>query len=277
MPYKVRKLPLKNSYRVYNAQTHKIHAYGTSKLKATRQMRLLQSLEGSGMRSNPDVDVFAYSSYPKLQRDLEMSYGSGTAPSAMRPTYPPEYMDREEEFTVEDLRAILQQPYAMEALNYMLSSESPAFHRIARKLQSQSPVRFLETELSIFDGIRETLYQDEYEPNNLSNWALYGTIDPQSVPAIPISNLDLVDNNDRRIIPTSSNFQEAEALFGLGDLSQELRNDVIMLARQMRGEDNELSRLLNVLISDDLLPLSEVNNMIRIINRQRNKNHSLIR
>ena len=45
MPYKIRKLPNKNRYRVYNAVTGQIHAYNTTKVKAVRQLRLLKSLE----------------------------------------------------------------------------------------------------------------------------------------------------------------------------------------------------------------------------------------
>lgn len=45
MPYKIRKLPNKNRYRVYNARTGEVHAYNTTKKKAERQKRLLEALE----------------------------------------------------------------------------------------------------------------------------------------------------------------------------------------------------------------------------------------
>ena len=68
MPYKIRRLPYKNSYRVYNIETGKIHSYGTSKENAERQRRLLYMIEGSGGFSE-------YYDYPKLQRDLMMGSG----------------------------------------------------------------------------------------------------------------------------------------------------------------------------------------------------------
>lgn len=45
MPYKMRKLPYKNLYRVYNSRTGKIHAYATTKKKAEAQMRLMRMQE----------------------------------------------------------------------------------------------------------------------------------------------------------------------------------------------------------------------------------------
>jgi len=45
MPYKMRKLPNKNKYRVYNSRTGEIHAYSTSKKKAEAQIRLLRGLK----------------------------------------------------------------------------------------------------------------------------------------------------------------------------------------------------------------------------------------
>lgn len=45
MPYKLRKLPNKNKWRVYNSSTGEIHAYSTTKDKAQAQLRLLRSLK----------------------------------------------------------------------------------------------------------------------------------------------------------------------------------------------------------------------------------------
>jgi hypothetical protein len=45
MPYKIRKLPNQNKYRVYNSNTGKIHAEHTTLKKAEAQLRLLKSLE----------------------------------------------------------------------------------------------------------------------------------------------------------------------------------------------------------------------------------------
>jgi len=44
MPYKLRKLPNKNLYRVYNPKTKVIHAMGTTKAKAKAQVRILNSI-----------------------------------------------------------------------------------------------------------------------------------------------------------------------------------------------------------------------------------------
>ena len=41
MPYKIRKMPNKNCYRVSNAITGKIHAYCTSRKKAEAQIRVM--------------------------------------------------------------------------------------------------------------------------------------------------------------------------------------------------------------------------------------------
>lgn len=45
MPYKMRKLPLSKLYRVYNADTGQIYAYGTTLEKAVKQIRYLHMLE----------------------------------------------------------------------------------------------------------------------------------------------------------------------------------------------------------------------------------------
>jgi len=48
MPISMRKLPNQELYRVYNKATKKVHAKGTTKEKATRQMRLLNMLDRKG-------------------------------------------------------------------------------------------------------------------------------------------------------------------------------------------------------------------------------------
>ena len=45
MPYTIRKLPLKNSYKVINTLTKKIHSKHTSLDKAKAQVRLLYMIE----------------------------------------------------------------------------------------------------------------------------------------------------------------------------------------------------------------------------------------
>ena len=45
MPYKMRKLPRQNKYRVYNAETKRIISYGTTKTKAKKQIRLLNAIK----------------------------------------------------------------------------------------------------------------------------------------------------------------------------------------------------------------------------------------
>jgi hypothetical protein len=45
MPYKIRKLPNKNKYRVYNSNTGEIHAHSTSLENAKSQLRLLYMIE----------------------------------------------------------------------------------------------------------------------------------------------------------------------------------------------------------------------------------------
>ena len=49
MPFKIRKLPSQNSYRVYNPITKKIYSYSTTKEKAQKQIRLLNYLELSSL------------------------------------------------------------------------------------------------------------------------------------------------------------------------------------------------------------------------------------
>lgn len=44
MPYKVRKLPNKDLYRVYNTETKEIKAYGTTLEKAKAMVRLLNAV-----------------------------------------------------------------------------------------------------------------------------------------------------------------------------------------------------------------------------------------
>ena len=45
MPYKSRKVPRRNCYRVYNRKTRKVFAKCTSKIKAKKQIRLLHALQ----------------------------------------------------------------------------------------------------------------------------------------------------------------------------------------------------------------------------------------
>jgi hypothetical protein len=45
MPIKIRKMPNKQCWRVYNAETGQIHSYCTTLAKAKAQKRLLDSLE----------------------------------------------------------------------------------------------------------------------------------------------------------------------------------------------------------------------------------------
>lgn len=45
MPYKIRKLPNKDLYRVYNKDTGKIFSYGTTLEKAKKQIRFLHMIE----------------------------------------------------------------------------------------------------------------------------------------------------------------------------------------------------------------------------------------
>jgi len=44
MPYKIRKLPNKEKYRVYNSETKEIKAYGTSLKNAKSMVRLLNAI-----------------------------------------------------------------------------------------------------------------------------------------------------------------------------------------------------------------------------------------
>ncbi len=45
MPYSMRKMPNKQCYRVYNKKSRRVFAKCTSKKRATRQIRLLRSIE----------------------------------------------------------------------------------------------------------------------------------------------------------------------------------------------------------------------------------------
>ena len=45
MPYKSRKVPRRNCYRVSNRKTKKVFARCTSKAKADKQLRLLRALQ----------------------------------------------------------------------------------------------------------------------------------------------------------------------------------------------------------------------------------------
>ena len=46
MPYVMRKLPNKDLYTVKNAQTKKVHSYGSTKAAAEAQVRLLDAVGG---------------------------------------------------------------------------------------------------------------------------------------------------------------------------------------------------------------------------------------
>lgn len=45
MPYKIRKLPKSQLYRVYNSDTKKIHAKATTLENAVKQVRFLHMIE----------------------------------------------------------------------------------------------------------------------------------------------------------------------------------------------------------------------------------------
>ena len=47
MPYKTRKMPGRNCYRVYNAKTKKTFAKCTTKSNAVKQLRLLRAIENN--------------------------------------------------------------------------------------------------------------------------------------------------------------------------------------------------------------------------------------
>lgn len=49
MPYKMRKMPNRPCYKVYNKESKKVYSKCTTKKKAKSQMRLLRMLEGKGM------------------------------------------------------------------------------------------------------------------------------------------------------------------------------------------------------------------------------------
>lgn len=51
MPLKVRKLPLKLIYKVYNPDTKKVYAKGTTKKKAEKILRILGRYKLSKVRS----------------------------------------------------------------------------------------------------------------------------------------------------------------------------------------------------------------------------------
>jgi hypothetical protein len=53
MPYKVRKLPNQDLYKVYNADTGRVYSHHTTKRNANKQLRLLQMTGGGG---NPEMD-----------------------------------------------------------------------------------------------------------------------------------------------------------------------------------------------------------------------------
>lgn len=52
MPWKIRKLPNKNRFRVYNAETGEIHAKGTSLENAKKQVRLLYLVEKTAYKKS---------------------------------------------------------------------------------------------------------------------------------------------------------------------------------------------------------------------------------
>lgn len=52
MPFKIRKLPNKELYRVYNADTGDVLAKGTTKKKAEAQLRLLNSIYEKELKKN---------------------------------------------------------------------------------------------------------------------------------------------------------------------------------------------------------------------------------
>ena len=68
MPYKIRKLPNQNSYKVYNANTGKVYSKSSTLDNANKQIRLLHMIEGQGLEN--------YYDYPKLQKDLQIA-GTG--------------------------------------------------------------------------------------------------------------------------------------------------------------------------------------------------------
>ena len=47
MPYTMRKIPGKNTYRVYNKKTKRVYAKSTTKSKAQKQLRLLRAIENN--------------------------------------------------------------------------------------------------------------------------------------------------------------------------------------------------------------------------------------
>jgi len=68
MPFAIRKIRGKNLYSVKNTQTGTVHSYGTTLDKAKKQVRLLYSLEGKGLKTD-DVKEFIHAGYTPEKED----------------------------------------------------------------------------------------------------------------------------------------------------------------------------------------------------------------
>lgn len=68
MPFTIRKIRGKNLYSVKNTQTGVIHSYGSTLENAKKQVRLLYSLEGKGLKTE-DVKGFIDASYTPNQEN----------------------------------------------------------------------------------------------------------------------------------------------------------------------------------------------------------------
>lgn len=73
MPYELKRIKGEDLYKVYNTETGKVHSMGSTLENAKKQINLLNRIEAGKGMDNFD----SYSDYPKLQRDLRMSVGSG--------------------------------------------------------------------------------------------------------------------------------------------------------------------------------------------------------
>jgi|688.fasta_scaffold1076277_2 hypothetical protein len=78
MPFAIRKIRGQDLYKVYNKETGEIHSKGSTKQNSIKQMKLLYMIENEkNKKVGGMIDDSKYSNYPKLQRDLNLSYGSG--------------------------------------------------------------------------------------------------------------------------------------------------------------------------------------------------------
>jgi hypothetical protein len=169
MPYKIRKLPLQNLYRVYNADTGEIHAKATSLENAKKQVKLLYMIEnnvplesqgmqmtnmkiGSSIQTNKKQELNKYSDINRVMMNAKRYF-------------------KNEDFTIaistrKTKKFMILNPQTNKWVHFGQMGMQDA----TRHQDDERRLRYIKRASKLPGNWKA----DKYSPNNLSLWILWG-------------------------------------------------------------------------------------------------------